>query len=378
MNGILRLDNIGPVADTARKPALENATVKGYGNMAAIVPEGYYFLLAVEMQELYLHFGDAFGDITFLAAIYHPEHADGLPTGLLLMDTPDFLKWLYTDGDLTSVSKPEPQHFCFSDTKEFVESNKTIDQVRSKEITDTPRLKNAFTRFIKYFKELKGESSDHYRECLGIPIDSQAQGEIHGKVELSEAEKQAIENGQGPKKSSRIASKSNVFYGLSVVNKVPIGAINLPTTVAYGKQQGATQPTNNGSNKKKQKVADSSQAKVVDSQEDLRNRGQKAADTKKANKAAEEARMNAAINNQMTAVNNQLLQLQKQVAQSALPPNNFQQATKGQLQQHTNSLSTSEQHRMDMGLDFKMMETAVMSFENFADRRFDKFVSTTK
>jgi len=35
MNKPLRLDDIGPVADTARKPALENATVKGYANMTA-------------------------------------------------------------------------------------------------------------------------------------------------------------------------------------------------------------------------------------------------------------------------------------------------------------------------------------------------------
>jgi len=279
------------------------------------------------MPDLNVHFGDSFGDITFLAAIYHPEHVDGLPTGFLLMDTPDFLKWLYNDDDQASVSIPEPQTFCFSDTKEFVESNKTIDQIRSTKVTDTAHLKNAFTRFIKYFKEIQREGSDHYRECLGIPVNNQAQEENHGKRELSETEKQALENGQGPKKSSRIASKGNVFYGLSVVNKVPLGAINLPLPQAPATcKQPVMPPTNNGNNKKqKQKVVDS-QPKVPDI--DLRNRGQKAADTKRANSAAEEARINAAFNNQFTAVNNQLQQLQKQIAQPApslLPPKGQQQ-----------------------------------------------------
>ena len=104
--------------------------------------------------------------------------------------------------------------------------NKTIDQIRSTKVTDTAHLKNALNRFIKYFKEIQREGSDHYRECLGISVNHQAQEENHGKRELSETEKQALENGQGPKKSSRIASKGNVFYGQSVVNKVPLGAIN--------------------------------------------------------------------------------------------------------------------------------------------------------
>jgi citrate synthase len=113
---------------------------------------------------------------------------------------------------------------------------------------------------------------------------------------------------------------------------------------------------------------------------DLRTRGQKSADTKAANKLAEEARIKEAINKQLQQ---QVQQLQKTMQ----PQPQFNQAVqipKGQQQSYQPQSRTSEQHRSseqyrsDMCLDFKMFETAVTSFESFADRRLDKFVSTSK
>jgi hypothetical protein len=363
MSTVIRLDNLGPIADKSKRVSLENKIIKGYANLPTIVPEDYFFMLAIEIPNLFLHFGDAFGGITFLAAIYHPTDINDLPTGFLLMDTTDFLQWLYPDNGQQSA-KPEVQKFCFSTTADFIKHNEKIDQIRSESIIDKTSLKSAVSTFVSYFIQLKNDSNDSYRGCLGIQSHNQPSNSNVGKQQLSEAEKQALEAGQGPKRSVRIGSQANISYK----NKVPLGAIHISSMTGKRPEQ-----ETESAKTKKQKVnapPSVNPPPIVD----LRTRGQKSADTKAANKLAEEARIKEAINKQLQQ---QVQQLQKTMQ----PQPQFNQAVqipKGQQQSYQPQSRTSEQYRSDMCLDFKMFETAVTSFESFADRRLDKFVSTSK
>ena len=109
-----------------------------------------------------------------------------------------------------------------------------MDQLRSEAQLQKDVLKAAIKAFVNYFRSIMNKDTDHYRQCIGMreiedrqSADNTAteQGNNKGKVVLSEAEKQDLENGLGPKRSSRLLSKGSFFHGNNVVNKVPIGSI---------------------------------------------------------------------------------------------------------------------------------------------------------
>jgi hypothetical protein len=370
MSEIRREKSLGPLAGNGEKPALDNAAVKGYANVPTIVPENFYILLAVQMPNVSLHFGDEFGDMIFLAAVYHPYDVHGLPTGILVIDTPEFTKWLYPANSESSI-EPKPEVFCYYGTEDFLKSIESMDQLRLETRMEKDAFKNAIKIFITYFRTLKGLGTEHYRQCLGIAKDNSDKDDDDAKVELTEAEKQALEQSQGKRKSLRSTGKT--FYGPKVAayyNKVPVGSI--PTSASSGtvKQPGDNLAQPYGKKTKVQPVIEPEIA-------DLRTRGQKAADTKAANKLADETRIKEAVLKQVQAMQKQQV---LPVQQAHFQPSLQNQSAKGfqQQQQLQPQNATRVDHRADMALDFQMMEGVVKSFENYADRRFDKLISTNK
>jgi hypothetical protein len=273
--------------------------------------------------------------------------------------------------------EPADETFCFYATESFLDMIEKMDQLRSEAQLQKDVLKAAIKAFVNYFRSIMNKDTDHYRQCIGMreiedrqSADNTAteQGNNKGKVVLSEAEKQDLENGLGPKRSSRLLSKGSFFHGKNVVNKVPVGSIAMtpPTATTAAVQQNRKVGSHNSSSKK-QKVADPPE--LID----LRTRGQKSADTKQANKLAEEARIKDAVNKQL------LEHLKKQPHQPPPPPLPPQyQVAKGQSHQQqplqNQQPPTRAQQREEMTLDAGAYENIAMKFETFADRRVDKMM----
>jgi hypothetical protein len=51
MSEPVRCGDLGVLIAISGAPALENDRVKGYANISPIVPEGFYFLLAIELDK---------------------------------------------------------------------------------------------------------------------------------------------------------------------------------------------------------------------------------------------------------------------------------------------------------------------------------------
>jgi hypothetical protein len=370
MSKPVRCNDMGPIIDTTASSAIQNDLAKGYANMPSLVPEKYFFLLAVDMisQALRLHIGDQFGELIFIAAIYHPSDIGGLPTGLLCLGTVEFQTWLFPTANQISIP-PKLNEFCFAETQEFIHGNATIDQLRSDNFLDKATLKNTVIIIHKFFASLKVEVNDGYRlQCLGIRQIQQPRADDSSKKELSEAEKNALDPANDVvRRALRLAVK-NVN---AVSSKVPVGAINVTLTSSTGKQTGGRTAATNSNKKSKEDNG------VID----LRSPQQKAADTRVANKAAQEAKIKESVKKQLDQMQKQQsLQLPIVPSQlhNAQPPQMISQLATVQHATPNAKTTTKADQRSEMALDFKMLESAVTSFENFHDRRMEKFLSTTK
>ena len=289
MSEPVRCGDLGVLVATSGAPAIENSLVKGYANIAPIVPEGFLFLLAIEVNKnLRMHFGDSFGELTFIAAIYHPSDADMLPTGLLCLGIKEFNDWIITDQ--ASV-QPQIQEFCLVATKDFIDSNLNIDQLRPSEFSDKARLKQAVKSLVEFFRLVRmGTSADEYRSrCLGIK-DISAVAKITPKEDggLSQAEKDALNPDLGNRRALRLATKSNLV-AITLANKVPVGA--LPSIT--GKQP--MKSAGGNPSKKVKPLGGNCGDNVID----LRTPQQKGADTRAANKVSEEAKIREAVKKQI-------------------------------------------------------------------------------
>ena len=369
----LRCNSLGTMALLNAQPAFQNDFVKGYATITSLVPEGFYFLLAVEINgNLRLHIGDQFENQCFLGAIYHPGDVNSLPTGLLCLDTIDFTNWLQP-ADGKDPILPSTQQFCFCDTENFIKNINTTDQKRLESFIEKSNLKGVLKSICVYFKNWNDDRTDEYKSvCLGIkPPPAPVNVENTSKRELTEAEKDAL-NPDG-KKSSRIAAKPYVSY--APTSKVPIGAISLNHA---GKTVRNSVGADVGNANKKAKVNN-------DDVIDLRTPQQKSADTKKANKLIEEARINDAVQKQLSIQLAQQKKNEQQIRQQQQPPQpqpslHQQPIIPTVVQQPIiqQAAPTSDSHRNEMKLDFQMYETFVSSFEGYSDRRMEKFMTNAK
>jgi hypothetical protein len=367
MSEPVRCGDLGVLIAISGAPALENDRVKGYANISPIVPEGFYFLLAIELdKKLWMHFGDQFGELSFIAAIYHPSDADMLPTGLLCLGINEFNNWIFMDQ--TSMQPPEIQEFSLFPTEGFIDNNLKIDQLRPNEFLDKAVLKLAVKSLVEFFCHIKtGTNAAGYRShCLGIKDTTSAANTLPKEgVELSQAEKDALNPDLGSRRALRLATKTNLV-AITLANKVPVGALTSVT-----KKQ-STETKKAGGNPSKKIKSLCGDTPVID----LRTPQQKASDTKAANKLLEEAKIRDAVKKQMDQY--KPTQADKQ-PQYIPPPYSSKSAMEQQVVQHHQSSSVSKaEHRTEMALDFKFVETAVTSYENYADKRMERFIANNK
>ena len=221
MTNILRRSDFGHLQSATMQPVYENDSVKAYGSYKSIVPEGYFLVTCILLNTInYFTFGDAFGELVFLAAISCPTDRSTLPTSLLCMDANAFQSWL-SPPDGTCALEPQKEQFCLSSTTEFLKCNEKVAQISmlGAGATVFPTALKTFLRFM--IENLKRDGDGFRKHFLGIrsiPSPSTPQG----KADLTEEEKIALLMGG---RSDRLLGKPRVDYTYS--NKIPLGAIDV-------------------------------------------------------------------------------------------------------------------------------------------------------
>lgn len=368
MNEIIRLSNLGVFAPVDRAPAYENEFVKGYVPMQSVVSDDFHFVLAVSIGDLHMHIGDKFGNLVFLAAVSHPNDHNRLPTGFLCLETNAFLSWLFpAEGKDSEI--PDDSKFYFKSTKKFLKDIEKTNQERSSSVMSG--IKNIIKTLINFLLDRK-KQENYQKHFLGVPeATTQSDETPTSKVNLSEADKELLMNA-GRRVLPRLLAKAQMSNGPS--NKVPIGAVNIEIITKKD-----IPPTNV---KKRKPEPTTTSNEIID----LRTRGQKAADTRKENKAKE---LDEILEKQrQLEQKNREIQKQLQLQQQA--PKQSQQLPAAKPTQHIHqppppppSLPipkppSQAEVRSDMKMSFDMFEAGANSFFGFADRYLDKFVATKK
>jgi hypothetical protein len=220
MISTLRRSDFGHLQSATMQLVYENNSVKAYGSYKSLVPEGYFLVTCILLNASnYFTFGDAFGELVFLAAISHPTDRSTLPTSLMCMDANAFKSWL-SPPDGTNAVEPQKEHFCLNSTTEFLKENEKVPQISllGAGAAVFPTALKVFLRFM--IETLKRDGDDFREHFLGIGCNPPP-SEPQGKADLSEEEKIALMGGR----SERLLAKARVDYTYS--NKIPLGAIDV-------------------------------------------------------------------------------------------------------------------------------------------------------
>lgn len=241
-------------AEGQTKPAsdisFKNDICAAYNNLSQVLPKGYNLFLGISISGssvLHLVFGDRFGVLVFVGAVYHSNSTAGLPAGFICMDHDNFEKHMVNKD---SDSEPPPSSLFGSFTAaSFLNDIESLDQASV--FPDRVNFFNGARQLIKMFgKNIETEEgcNETFRLLRSAPVD--ADGNSNSEVrtqKVSDSEQVTVpdktQEPEGPvlkkpvlndpRTSGRLKSKDNIFYGDST-GKIPIGKIAMNTSETGG------------------------------------------------------------------------------------------------------------------------------------------------
>ena len=213
------------------KLVYENSRVKGYANYKSFVPDDYFCLLGINVNDLCISFGDQFGDRVFLFAISQPsDRDDGLPTAFLYMKTHSFKSWLCQLESNPAVQPSGLSDFSLCSSEGFIEEIRTMEQ---SQLLGKEEFRMVVQTFVSYMLDQKKMIGDTIfnKSYLGIEAHKDEaivlnQEAISPSIcDPSEGQKKALEDAVLHKRSLR--ERKNISYGPLSTNKVPIEQLRL-------------------------------------------------------------------------------------------------------------------------------------------------------
>ena len=144
----------------------DSTRCNGYGAIGSLKhPDNnsYHFLSGVsfykyfEDQDIHLSFGDKFGSMIFLYALYEEGTAE--PAQLLCLDDTVFMQYALPGEDVTEqeLEPPSANEWAICNTTEFLDDIKDTNQ--ESVITDNAGFKKAASRIISTLVKTKGDDA---------------------------------------------------------------------------------------------------------------------------------------------------------------------------------------------------------------------------